>query len=460
MHWLCILIKAFMDELADTGRRAKTSMIDDSAKNLSMEIEDSIKFREIHNRASADISRKFVGSHYRSDFDRSETLDNLVMAYFAWMLPELAYSHPACRVRTSRPVSQQQIADFIEMGLNIWLGKMDYGADDILVTMDMLTSFGVMMVSMQPMEHPTDGMGYNGGALIPSASHVPRDQFVMDGRCSHWTKARFLGHEYFRDFDWMHDNAKVRGYSRKIIDQLEGSQENYNTDDGYQQGEKPFKPATVPPRNQVRLVDLWIKERGKIYTMVMGARTALPMILREEDYDGPEDGPYTVYGAYQVPGDPYPISRIQAEWSAFKELNAQVEAVSEANKTYKRFAIVDAKETELKDAAMNVGNGAVAAVRNFNPQLIHEMQLGGAHPEQLGYLNIIRERFTSGLGFGALQAGKAEDVTATVGQIAQSNADGATAWVKECKYKATAMTMKKVMYYLIHNPNVVMEVSA
>ena len=435
-------------------------MIDDSPENLSLEIADSIRFREKHTRASADIVRKFAGSHFRDDYPQSPTLDNLGFAYVAWMLPELAYSHPAVRVKTSRPVTQQPIADHIESALNSWLGQCGYGDEDVLVTMDMLTSFGVMAVSMEPVDQPTDGMGYGGGALMPHASHVPQDMLVMDGRCSHWSKARFLGHEYYRDFEWLKENRKVRGYKMDVIEQVEQAQNNYNEDTGQQRGEHPFPKATIPPRNQVHLVDLWIKERGKVYTLVMGNRSALPQMLREEDYEGPEDGPYVVFGAYQVPGDPYPISRIQAEWSAYKELQEQTNAISLANKNYKRGILVDGKETETVQALLNATNGAVDAVRGMNPNAFKEYQVGGAHPEQVAYVAMVKQRFEDGLGFGSTQRGAASDKTATGEQIAQSNADGATAWVKECKYKATAMVLEKVMWHLIHNPNVVMEVSS
>ena len=271
-------------------------MLDLSAGNLSMEVNDAVKFRKLHTEKSAEIVKAMIGSQFRTDMQIGPTPDNLIFGYNAFMLPELCYSNPGARLRSSRPQEYSALSDFLEMSLDSWLSRSRFGNEHIQVVTDMLSGYGVMMIGMEPVEQPMKG-GYEGGRLIPYGCRIAPDRFIMDGRCDHWCKARFLGHEYERDIDWIKKNARNESYKRETIEKVEQSEENYAMDPHYAAAERAVDAAHTPPRKQIRLCDIWCRDTNEIITLVMHGRNADPLILRQEPYYGPDSGPYEVFGA-------------------------------------------------------------------------------------------------------------------------------------------------------------------
>src|SRR4051812_43510873 len=71
-------------------------------------------------------------------------------------------------------------------------------------------------------------------------------------------------------------------------------------------------------RKRVNLYELYLPEHGRIITL---AETGpQPVILRNEEYFGPDEGPYTLWGLTSVPGELLPLSPLVALWDEFLEL--------------------------------------------------------------------------------------------------------------------------------------------
>ena len=56
----------------------------------------------------------------------------------------------------------------------------------------------------------------------------------------------------------------------------------------------------------------------------------------------PKGGPFVVLGLHSVPGDPYPISPLQAVMEQFEELQAHIAAAAAEAGTFKSFVAVEA----------------------------------------------------------------------------------------------------------------------
>ncbi len=431
------------------------TMLDTSPTNIASEITEAIRFRERHMSGISLINQRMMSVRYRDDYSGPKGAENLIFAYVSFMLPELCYALPATRQETDRPVAYKTIAQFLETAQNSWIRRSNFAEVHLQITIDELQGFGVGMVGLEPIQQPESMNDFEGGALVPYFCHVPNTQFFMDGKCGHWRESRFVGHEYFRDLDWIQDNAKAKGFDPKVADRVQASADSYSLSSAAS-SLNSLAPAPTPYRKLVRLVDLWLKETNELFTIVMSnGREATSQILRQEKYYGPPTGPYQVFGSYLVPGDPYPISRLQADFESFEEYNAHIRVISESAKTYKQGVLVDAVEKQVRAAIISADNNAVTAVPGLDPRKIFQYQLGGPHPEQIAYANTCRQRFDRSMGQSDSTRGNPVGETATAAQIAQSNVDGSVAWVKRMNYKSTESILEKVKWYMFHEPSIV-----
>lgn len=425
--------------------------------NLAEEIVRAEEFRRKHTARTRDIIRRFAGNWYRLDNNVDPTPDNLVASYVAFMLPELAYSDPATMIQSTRPAEYKQVAEFLEMALDGWMRRARFGEANQMVVQDALMGYGCYKVGLEPVDNDYRGLGISGGPLIPFVSRVPYDQFIMDSRCEHWRDARFLGHVYYRDLTDL--ESQPDRWDPEAVEQLSSSTDddigNMNAGDA----ERPFGQSATPDRQRVAMADLWIKEAQILITLGRAGKQTLPVVLRNVPYHGPETGPYQVVGMYSVQGDPYPIGPLQFAMEQFEELQAHVGSASNAAKSFKKFVLVDANSKDLAEGLANADNNWVVPVRGLNASQFAEISVGGPNPDVLKYIEYTRDRWDRTIGQGDAQRGQASGKTATESQIVQSNSDGRTAYMKAKVTGATAGVLDKVCWYLIHNPNVVYEVS-
>jgi hypothetical protein len=95
-------------------------------------------------------------------------------------------------------------------------------------------------------------------------------------------------------------------------------------------------PSRGNRKDTVTLWQLYLREEGRVVTM---AQAGGPVILRDEPYDGPKNGPYTMWGVYEVPGQVYPLPPLGATEEQSDDLNDHAYAASKSAKTHKKFAV-------------------------------------------------------------------------------------------------------------------------
>lgn len=426
---------------------------------LALEINRAEDFRRKHTAETRKIIERYIGSHYRNDNQSEPTPENLIANYVAFMLPELSFTVPSVKVKALRPVSHQEIAQFMEMGITSWIGSSSLGDEHGDVIRDMLMGYGVMKVGMEPRDSYLETDHANYGRLTPFVCRVPPDHLILDPQCEIPCLARFIGDCYWRDLQALVEHPER--WDPQAVEKLQswGTMEG-QTESGYDGRERAVKMGTSGPRKRVMLVDIWIQDTGELITLAKGdGADCQDIILRRGKYEGPKTGPYEIFGAYRVAGDPYPISPLQFSMQQFEEMQTHINATSKAASTWKRWIGVEAAATDAQNAVMTVENGGVAAIRGLSGGIMQQFEQGGPNAEQMQYVNILRDRFDRVLGLGDAQRGRAAGVTATEADDVQQNVDARTDWVRQKATQSTGRVLEKVGWYLFYNPNVAIEVS-
>jgi hypothetical protein len=425
---------------------------------LAMEVTRASDFRRKHTNRTLEVVRRFIGNWYRMDTRSEPTPENLISNYIAFMLPETCSLRPEAQVTALRPVSHGEIANFMNMGITSWVKSSAWATVQPDIVRDMLLGYGVAKVGIEPRDSYTEaGDSYLSDRLVPFVSRVPPDHLILDPRCEVPELARFIGDMYWMDLDSLVNNPDR--WDPEAVQKIKDWGETTGVEENAQQTERALSMGQSGPRRKVMLVDLWIPETGELVTLAQGdQKDCQDIILRRGKYEGPKCGPYEIFGCYRVPGDPYPISRLQFCMEQFEEMQAHANSVSEAAETYKRFVAVEAANVDAQNAVLTAKNGSVVPIRGMASGF-QQVELGGPNAEQMQYVNILRDRFDRVLGLGDAQRGRAGGVTATESQIAQANVDGATGWIRSKVEFHSAAVLRKVGWYLFYNPTVAIEVS-
>lgn len=424
------------------------------AVSLSEEIDRANKFRLTHTKPLKKLIERYVGRWYSDDLRADPTPENHMFAYVAHMMTELAYAAPSPRVKATWKSVYREVAEAMETALGAWTAGSSLSGEIALLVRDALLGWGILKVGMESAQPVFSGTETSPAqSLQPFAVRIPPDQFGMDPRCEHWREARFLYHEYWKDLD---DLQNARGADPEVVKSLTSSYESTP-----QKGdERALRQGETADRNQVKLVDIWIPESGKICTLASSnGVTGMKFLRPPTDWWGPSKGPFIVLGLYAMPGDPYPCGPFQPIMGQIEELNAHIVAAAEEAATLKSFVLVDASNTDAAEAVKGAGNGDVIPIRNMGKDIL-PITLGGTSPQRMEHINALRERVDRMLSFSDAQRGLADaGQTATQSQIVQSNVDTRTEWMRSQVNFACITMYINVGWYCFYDPNYIQKVS-
>jgi len=441
-------------------------MLDITPEHLYEEIQAAEALRDSHLESYTDLVSQFVGSAYRDMSDESgDVPENHVYEYLSLTIPRLVHDNPRIRVSTRRPVSQRMTALAMEHGLNRWCKDTNVRLPLMLAGYDMLMGYGVMMTAEEPQP------GYD--PEDPDVPHWPRcyrispKRFFTDPMALSFDQARFMGHVWIRDKEDLLEEAKDDStWNREFIESVgdDVDLDNYRDIKGVK--------SNAPSRKEILGYEIWVPEvqhdddlgpmegfNGTIYTISMAQGTGDEIrveYLREpRPYYGPPSGPYTMFGAYCVPDNSYPLSPLVAVAGQSDDLNEHVIAARRAAAQYKRMVFVDAKNKKLANDVASSPDNFVVPVENLDRESIVPIELGGITAQMINYIQMARERLDRNSGVQDAQRGVVTgDATATEVQIAEASGSMRFAYIRRQFVDAVNSAIRKAAWYMFHDDRV------
>ncbi len=428
-------------------------MIDLTDVGLGREIDAALEFRRKHTQQTRQIEERFAGNWFSTQWTTEPTPENAIFSYVAYMLPALCYSNPQVKVKPRRVYSQKEIADSMSAAFDSWLLIKDLVGELQAVCRDMLMGWGVMMVGMEDAavgERPQRLDAAN--AMHPFGQHISRHKFFLDPACKKAGDARIQGHQY------LVDRAALQANPRFDSTLVAGLASVNPPDEALTDQEKVLKSPNIGDRDMVELVDVWIRDGNRICTLAStsdgnGRRLVRPV----QPYQGPAEGPYTVFGCYSVADDPYPMGPLQPIMEQLEEVNAHIRATSDEAASFKNITLVEAAAGDVLAALKNGLPNGVYPVKGLANNVV-QVATGQIHPQRLEHINLMRDRVDRTLGLGDNQRGQLADVTASESQIVQANVDIRKEYLKSQFGKGVREVLRKAGWYMFHSPLVVMTV--
>lgn len=397
----------------------------------------------------------YVGDAYRSDL-KGEWSENSFFEFIRLTTGRIIFDNPKFRVRTRRLGSQREISKAIQYGLNRWVRDIRLRKLLKRVYVNQCFSFSVVqsVIEPQPWQDPRPTP-----VFWPQCYMIEPDRFFFDPLCTWYGGARFAGHKYVRDRADLIEEAEDRpelGWNIDAIKELAD-------DSGVETLKRGGKQSHT--RKEVVLYEVWVPEvqtqdpqlgfHGTLYTIAAspGGEKGGEYVREPRPFYGPRWGPYTLFGVYPVPGDPYPLSPFQAIRMQSQDLNDVVRSTNKAIREYKRLVLCSAENPDLA-LKLKKPDNIVLTVKGFAKDQVEQLELGGVTEQHMKQLELTLSRLDRNSGINQTYQGKITGATATEIAVADSSAEASLSYIKQEFADAVVQIGESAAWAMYHDDRI------
>jgi len=428
-------------------------MFNPNLRDLIGEIEAGERLRDDHLHGVNRILREYVGSAYRGNSHSSDlnsaSADNpepFAYSFISNMLPALVYELPTVIVRARRIIGHRVTQDAMQSGIRAWLTDVDFKSELQQVVMDFLVFQGILMHYIE------DDTRWSQGAVRPNAKRIAFQNWGCDSLSASINSAAFQYHWYYADLDDLLADPAIRP---EAAEQLKPSAQGEEVSGP---GRNPFGSVEIGQlnRRRTKVYSIWLRDKNTIRII---AKDPSVEIYEERDYYGPKTGPYSVFQAYPVPGQVYPLSPLIAVSEQVADLQIHARAAARSAAGRKTLVVVDASNAGLAESIHDASDREVIGVPGFNSSQSQQLEFGGVSNQQYEYLNLLRDRLDRHAGLTETARGNVSGGTATESQIASDALNSRTEYLKSRVRDATALSLRTIGWFLFNTPGVIIPVN-
>lgn len=452
-------------------------MIPRDPERLFPLIDASEEQRKKHRESIAPQVARFHGPWYKGKgpaLEEEYDPANGAYQYISLMLSLLAWDNPRFMVKAKRPAGALW-AEVMRHAMDRWAVDTDVQEADEAATMDFLFSYGIYLTEMQP--SPDQDPARKDPAKRPAINRLDPDRFGLDPLCTNFRDSRINFHTWVRDRDELIEHAREHpdeGWDIAALRQMSGDvgTEKLGRD----------KDDQSPQRDEIVGYQIWVPEwetakagaikgkakrkfNGTIVDLAVAARTSwtgrksfagAKFIRAPRPFFGPSWGPYSMLGAYKVPGSPYPLGPLTATEGQSRELNAHKRAALDSARNRKRIGLGSDKDPTIAETILDTRDGEVAVVKMDNlDRNFKEIELGGQTDEQRLSIIGLQGDFDNALGMNDAKRGEVSGIgTATENAIADAAGNQRISWIKKRKRKGLNDACRTAAWYIWNSEDV------
>jgi hypothetical protein len=293
------------------------------------------------------------------------------------------------------------------------------------------------------------------------------NRFFFDPLTTWYGGARYVGHKWVRDKEDLLREAREApdsaGWNVEAIRQLAEDAGTESLPERERQQSGDIK------RKEIVGYEVWVPEKqmrssgrgfnGAIYTLAASQpsdddKQQVAFIREPRPYFGPAWGPYTLYGAYPVPLDPWPMAPFAATYLQQRDLNDIVRAAVEAMRKYKRVVFVSDQNPDLARKAKDSEDAFVIPVKGFKKEDIVQYEFGGLTTQHVQQMEQALSRLDRNTGINQPERGNITGATATEIAKADAASQESIAFVKQEFTDATIQVLESVSWFMWHDDRV------
>lgn len=423
------------------------------AGNLRREIQASEAQRNAKISSFADMIRKYEGPGRHGDMANDYAPENHYFEWVSLVLSELLATNPKVTISTSRPTVAAVDALAIESALNRWIEDTNYVRYLQRIGMAWSFVYGVGLTTVEQY-----GGDFDDPRQKPRVIYLDPEQFGLDPLARSWEESRFMFHRCAERKVDLLARAKVQdGWDMEALKNLATEEEVQGLG----------RPKADVGRDEISYWEVWVPElndeddeehHGKILTIgVMSGSTALPKELRKpRRYYGPRWGPYTLFGAYDVPRSAWPMGALQAHEGQNIEVNLHARANSKSASRRKTIMVYDEKNKGDAAKIAKACDGEAVGLTSFEKSNFEIFESRGVTEDALAYEQWARARLERVSGLNERAKGDLSgSSTATADAIAARGASARMRHLEQTLYDGCTRQLRTVAWFYWHNDRII-----
>lgn len=335
--------------------------------------------------------REFVSPMHGDNVPPNPNRNNNIRKYVDIVTRLLAPGEPrvvidtfTAELRSSANSLQQAVNRKI---IDIDLGKVLEGG-----VMESLYTMGIVKVGLNHSGTVEIG-GLRHNVSEPFAEVVEFDDFTWDLEAKRYESCQFVADRVNIPLK----DVKTSGlFSAKAIKEIEDSgslHSERNAEDLPTSKMVSGAYKKEPFRESIDIWNVWMPFENRSLVILDDDE---PKLLRDEEYYGPEHGPYSLLGMSDVPGNVMPAAPIPNLYLLHKQGNSIYAKTARQTDRSKTIGVVRDKGTEDGIKIQNARDGQIIGVQD--PESLKEATFGGANPGLVAMQKVVDDTFNKNAG--------------------------------------------------------------
>lgn len=417
-----------------------------------------------------DIVKQLAGHRYSGVNPHKKTYLNLASLYLSIVGRNLFSKKPRVMLSTFDK-AQKPVVGAMETWVNEELDRMQFERVMKRMVMDALVCMGITKISMAtPSDSAVQGWNIASGAAF--ADRVDFDDFVFDPMARDFSECGFIGHRYTVPLDTIKDSNLYNREPREKLLAMEGDR-LYNAQGDERIGTigRPYQSTNgdYAYEDMVELWEIYCPRHRTVHTfsddMLRGpglsgsSRDGLQRYkkecLREQNWVGPDEGPYRILSFGLIPGNLIPKGPLQDLIDLHDEVNINFRKLvrqakrQKTNTTYRKGHEEDAKRIK------NADDGDLLGLDD--PEAAKELIQGGPFQGNHLFVRDLIEKFNWAAGNLATMGGLMPQAN-TLGQeeLLAQQSNGQIAAMQAETYAFVGDVVESLLWFWWYNPDKVL----
>jgi hypothetical protein len=421
----------------------KTRKLTRLRESVDWSIKKLRPFRQ--NRMNA--LKAYVGRNYSNDGSQVRMPVNVLELALTIYQRQLASHSPKALVTTAFEELKPSAAE-LEVALNHLIEEMKFGNTLRLAVIESLIGMGIVKVGIEVKDHANE-LGTSHDTGQPFADIVHMDDWCHDMTAKRYDQIGYAGNKYRIPYDYVMQSQHYNATAKRLLKPTEKI--NFGRDGGDMNSNSISSGSETvidEYEDHVELWDLWLPRENLIVTLPVDG-DGPP--LHEQEWMGPENGPYHILGFEQVPGNVMPLPPASQWYDLNDLLNRMWRKLGNQAERQKTVLGVAAHAMEDGKRIIDVDDGQGLFVEN--PDGAREYRFGGVDQQTLGFAMTVKDTASYMMGNIDAIAGLAPQ-SSTVGQdrLLNQAANERIDDMQQSVANFTTAVLKDVAMYLWTDP--------
>lgn len=408
--------------------------------------------------------RRYAGNNWSEESEKAKMRPvNLLSLYVSIIARSLISKTPRVMLSTNNRQNKPMVSA-MESWCNKEIERMGLANTLRRVVIDSLFSIGIIKVALSS---PSDSAraGWNLMAGKPFAERVDLDDFVFDVNARDFREVGYIGHRYRVPFDAVVSNP-MYGKARKKLTPTTESAYNAQGDERIQMLGKGYYGNMYDDfEDYIDLWEIYLPRHRRVVTFTgndvgsaeisSGGDTYMEP-LYEQEWLGPDSGPYHILGLGIVPGNAMPKAPLMDLIDLDEATNRAYRKLLKQSDRQKEILLASGGADEDARRIIDANDGEV--VKTSNPNGAQVVSFGGPNNNNFQFAMHLSQKFSYQAGNLDAMGGLSPQAK-TLGQdeMLQRNSSLTVSDMQDATVKMTSDVMRALCWYWWHDPVSVME---